>query len=64
MEHSGIVKSGKEFGLGVAGLLLITLAAIRLGLQPGAQAAQSLQGQVHAPVPEPRAIQGQLIGLG
>ena len=36
MERSGIVKSGKEFGIGVAGLLLITLAAVRLGLQPGA----------------------------
>jgi signal transduction histidine kinase len=35
MERSGIVKSGKEFGLGVVGLLLITLAAVRLGLQPG-----------------------------
>src|SRR5690349_15127094 len=36
MERSGIVKSSKEFGLGVAGLLLITLAAVHLGLQPGA----------------------------
>jgi hypothetical protein len=36
VERSGIVKSRKEFGLGLAGLMLITLAAIRLGLQPGA----------------------------
>jgi signal transduction histidine kinase len=36
MERSGIVKSAKEFGIGVAGLLLITLAAVRLHLQPGA----------------------------
>src|SRR6201993_35005 len=36
MERSGIVKSAKEFGYGVAGLLLITLVAVRLGLQPGA----------------------------
>jgi signal transduction histidine kinase len=36
IERSGIVKSGKEFGLGVIGLLLITLAAVRLDLQPGA----------------------------
>ena len=36
MDHSGIVKSAKQFGLGVAGLVLITFAAVRLGLQPGA----------------------------
>jgi signal transduction histidine kinase len=36
MERSGILKSGKQFGLAVGGLLLITLAAVRLGLQPGA----------------------------
>src|SRR5260370_7467456 len=36
MDHSGIVKSAKELGVGVAGLLLITFAAVRLGLQPGA----------------------------
>lgn len=36
MEHSGIVKAAKQFGLGVAGLLLITVAAVRLQLQPGA----------------------------
>ena len=36
MERSGIVKSAKPFRLGVAGLLLITFAAVRLGLQPGA----------------------------
>src|SRR5579862_5288623 len=36
MDHSGIVKSAKEFGLGVGGLLLLTFAAVRLGLQPGA----------------------------
>ena len=36
MDQSGIVKSAKQFGLGVAGLVLITFAAVRLGLQPGA----------------------------
>jgi signal transduction histidine kinase len=36
MERSGIVKSAKEFGLGVSGLLLITLVAVRVNLQPGA----------------------------
>lgn len=36
MERSAIVTSAKQFGLGVAGLLLITFAALRLGLQPGA----------------------------
>src|SRR6267154_5203478 len=36
MDHSPIVKSAKQFGLGVAGLVLITFAAVRLGLQPGA----------------------------
>jgi K+-sensing histidine kinase KdpD len=36
MDHSGIVKSAKQFGLGVAGLVLITFIAVRLGLQPGA----------------------------
>src|SRR5579863_206290 len=36
MERSGIMKSARQFGLGVAGLLLITFAAIRLDLQPGA----------------------------
>jgi signal transduction histidine kinase len=36
MDNSGIVKSAKEIGLGVAGLLLLTFAAGRLGLQPGA----------------------------
>jgi signal transduction histidine kinase len=36
MDHSGIVKSAKQFGLGVAGLVLITFAAVRLTLQPGA----------------------------
>jgi signal transduction histidine kinase len=36
MEGSEIVKPTKQFGLGVAGLLLITLAAVQLGLQPGA----------------------------
>lgn len=36
MEGAAIVKSAKDLGLGVAGLLLITFAAVRLGLQPGA----------------------------
>jgi signal transduction histidine kinase len=36
MERSGIVKSAKQFGLGVLGLLLITLTAVRVNLQPGA----------------------------
>jgi len=36
MERSGIVTSAKQFGLGVAGLLVITFAAVRLDLQPGA----------------------------
>src|SRR5579872_3640855 len=36
MDHSRIVKSAKQLGLGVAGLVLITFAALRLGLQPGA----------------------------
>jgi signal transduction histidine kinase len=36
MDHSGIVKSARQFGLGVAGLVLITFAALRFGLQPGA----------------------------
>jgi signal transduction histidine kinase len=36
MERPAIVTSAKQFGLGVAGLLLITFAALRLGLQPGA----------------------------
>lgn len=36
MDHSGVVKSAEQFGLGVAGLVLITFAAVRLGLQPGA----------------------------
>ena len=36
MDHSGIVKAAKQFGLVVAGLVLITLAAVRLVLQPGA----------------------------
>jgi signal transduction histidine kinase len=35
-ERSGIMKSAKQFGLGVGGLVLITLAAVRLQLQPGA----------------------------
>jgi hypothetical protein len=35
MEGSEIVKSARHFGLGVAGLLLITLTAVRLGFQPG-----------------------------
>jgi signal transduction histidine kinase len=35
-ERSEIMKSAKQFGLGVAGLLLVTLAAVRLHLQPGA----------------------------
>ena len=35
-DHTGIGKSAKQFGLGVAGLVLITFAALRLGLQPGA----------------------------
>jgi signal transduction histidine kinase len=30
------MKSAKQFGLGIGGLLLITLAAVRLDLQPGA----------------------------
>jgi signal transduction histidine kinase len=36
MKRSGIVTSAKQFGLGVAGLLVITFAAVRLDLQPGA----------------------------
>jgi signal transduction histidine kinase len=36
MERSEIVTSAKQFGLGVAGLLVITYAAVRLDLQPGA----------------------------
>jgi signal transduction histidine kinase len=36
MERSGIVKAAKQFGLGVIGLVLITGAAVRLQLQPGA----------------------------
>lgn len=36
MERSTAVKSATQLGLGVAGLLLITLVAVRLGLQPGA----------------------------
>lgn len=36
MDRTGIVKSAKDFGVGVAGLLLITLGAVRLALQPGA----------------------------
>jgi signal transduction histidine kinase len=35
-EPSRIVTSAKQFGIGVGGLLLITLAAVRLHLQPGA----------------------------
>src|SRR6201997_4587154 len=35
-DHSEIVKSAKELGVGVAGLVLITFAAVRIGLQPGA----------------------------
>jgi len=36
MDGSGIFKSATQFGLGVAGLVLITFAAVRLDLQPGA----------------------------
>jgi signal transduction histidine kinase len=36
MKLSEMVRSAKQLGLGVAGLLLITFAAVRLGLQPGA----------------------------
>ena len=36
MDHSEIVRSAKQFGLGVAGLVLITFGSVRLGLQPGA----------------------------
>ena len=36
LERSQIAKSVKQFGLGVAGLLLITFAAVRLRLEPGA----------------------------
>jgi signal transduction histidine kinase len=36
MERSTIVKSATQFGLGIAGLLMITFAAVRFGLQPGA----------------------------
>ncbi|HTA43323.1 MAG TPA: sensor histidine kinase [Bryobacteraceae bacterium] len=36
MERSRITRSAAQFGLGVAGLLLITLASVRLNLQPGA----------------------------
>lgn len=36
MKRSEMVKSAKRFGLGVAGLVLITFIAVRLGLQPGA----------------------------
>ena len=36
MERFGIVKSAKQFGLGFVGLLLVTFAAVRLNLQPGA----------------------------
>jgi len=36
MDHSGIVKRAKEFGLGGDGLVLITFAAVRLGLLIGA----------------------------
>jgi signal transduction histidine kinase len=36
IERSGILKAAKHFGAGVIGLLLITLAAGRLDLQPGA----------------------------
>jgi signal transduction histidine kinase len=36
MKRSEMVSSAKQFGLGVAVLLLITSAAVRLGLQPGA----------------------------
>ena len=35
-DHSGIVKSAGQFGLGVGGLVLITFAADRFHLQPGA----------------------------
>jgi len=36
MERSEIKRSAGQFGLGIAGLLLITLGAVRLHLQPGA----------------------------
>lgn len=36
MKRSEIAKVAKQFGLGVAGLLVITFIAIRLDLQPGA----------------------------
>ena len=36
MERSRIVKSANQLGIGVLGLLLITLAAVRVDLQPGA----------------------------
>ncbi len=36
IDQSGIVKSAQQFGLGVAGLVLITFVAVRLDLQPGA----------------------------
>jgi signal transduction histidine kinase len=35
-DRAGILKSAKQFGIGVGVLLLITLAAVRLQLQPGA----------------------------
>jgi signal transduction histidine kinase len=36
MERSGIVRSAKQFGLGFLGLVLVTVAALRLNLHPGA----------------------------
>jgi signal transduction histidine kinase len=36
LEHPGFVKSARHIGIGVAGLLLITAAAVELHLQPGA----------------------------
>jgi signal transduction histidine kinase len=36
MERSRITRSATQFGLGVSGLLVITLGAVRLHLQPGA----------------------------
>jgi signal transduction histidine kinase len=35
-ERSEIIKSATHFGIGVVGLLFVTLAAVRFGLQPGA----------------------------
>jgi signal transduction histidine kinase len=36
MERSRITRSATQFGIGVAGLLVMTLGAVRLNLQPGA----------------------------